>query len=159
MFVLFRIVIITNSAFLLFWFFLICVFVFVFCAEQNQLGLTAKAVLCNQRYPAQKYKNLLIPTQKTKQVGVVLVSRFFLSHLFISNEDYPMSLFIIFVVSFLWPVTDEQLFSIMESICGLVDSIPEHELIGLSCGNELLLKRAQRCVDLSVKQLRYYHFS
>lgn len=40
--------------------------------------------------------------------------------------------------------TNEQLFSIMESICSLVDSIPEHELIGLSCGDELLLKRAQR---------------
>uniref|UniRef100_A0A671XJR9 RecQ-like DNA helicase BLM n=1 Tax=Sparus aurata TaxID=8175 RepID=A0A671XJR9_SPAAU len=40
-------------------------------------------------------------------------------------------------------VTDEQLFTIMESICALVDSIPEYELIGLSCGNELLLKRAQ----------------
>ncbi|XP_073329045.1 recQ-like DNA helicase BLM isoform X2 [Pagrus major] len=40
--------------------------------------------------------------------------------------------------------TNEQLLSIMESICALVDSIPEHELIGLSCGNELLLKRAQR---------------
>ncbi|XP_028287006.1 Bloom syndrome protein homolog isoform X2 [Parambassis ranga] len=37
-----------------------------------------------------------------------------------------------------------QLFSIMESICALVDSIPEHELIALSCGSELLLKRAQR---------------
>lgn len=41
---------------------------------------------------------------------------------------------------------DEQLFNIMESICSLVDSIPEHELIALSCGTELLLKRAQRCV-------------
>ncbi|XP_060891312.1 recQ-like DNA helicase BLM isoform X1 [Labrus mixtus] len=40
--------------------------------------------------------------------------------------------------------TNDQLFSIMESICALVDSIPEHELIGLACGNELLLKRAQR---------------
>ncbi|KAM7396702.1 hypothetical protein PAMP_019725 [Pampus punctatissimus] len=40
--------------------------------------------------------------------------------------------------------TNDQLFSIMESICTLVDCIPEHELIGLSCGNELLLKRAQR---------------
>ncbi|XP_041853170.1 Bloom syndrome protein homolog isoform X2 [Melanotaenia boesemani] len=40
--------------------------------------------------------------------------------------------------------TNEQLFSIMESICALVDSIPEHELISLSCGSELLLKRAQR---------------
>lgn len=34
----------------------------------------------------------------------------------------------------------------MESICTLVDSIPEHELIALSCGNELLLKRAHRFV-------------
>ncbi|XP_023278414.1 Bloom syndrome protein isoform X1 [Seriola lalandi dorsalis] len=40
--------------------------------------------------------------------------------------------------------TKEQLFSLMESICSLVDSIPEHELIALSCGNDLLLKRAQR---------------
>ncbi|KAM8861023.1 recQ-like DNA helicase BLM [Synchiropus picturatus] len=39
---------------------------------------------------------------------------------------------------------NDQLLSIMESICSLVDSIPEHELIGLTCGNELLLKRAQR---------------
>ncbi|XP_077567025.1 recQ-like DNA helicase BLM isoform X2 [Stigmatopora nigra] len=38
----------------------------------------------------------------------------------------------------------DPLFSIMESICGLVDTIPEHELIALSCGDELLLKRAQR---------------
>ncbi|XP_068459015.1 recQ-like DNA helicase BLM isoform X2 [Clinocottus analis] len=41
-------------------------------------------------------------------------------------------------------ITDEQLFSIMESICSLVDTIPEHEVIALSCGGELLLKRAQR---------------
>ncbi|XP_051237812.1 recQ-like DNA helicase BLM isoform X1 [Dicentrarchus labrax] len=40
--------------------------------------------------------------------------------------------------------TNEQLVSIMESICALVDSIPEYELIALSCGSELLLKRAQR---------------
>ncbi|XP_030587379.1 Bloom syndrome protein homolog isoform X2 [Archocentrus centrarchus] len=40
--------------------------------------------------------------------------------------------------------TSEQLFTITESICALVDSIPEHELIALSCGEELLLKRAQR---------------
>ncbi|XP_028306953.1 Bloom syndrome protein homolog isoform X3 [Gouania willdenowi] len=40
--------------------------------------------------------------------------------------------------------TNEQLFSLMESICSLVDSIPEHELIAMSCGDELLLKRAQR---------------
>ncbi|KAK5867416.1 hypothetical protein PBY51_011911 [Eleginops maclovinus] len=40
--------------------------------------------------------------------------------------------------------TNEQLFSIMQSICSLVDTIPEHELIALSCGCELLLKRAQR---------------
>ncbi|KAM4573624.1 recQ-like DNA helicase BLM isoform 1-T1 [Odontesthes bonariensis] len=40
--------------------------------------------------------------------------------------------------------TNEQLFSIMESICSLVDSVPEHELIGLSYGSELLLKRALR---------------
>ncbi|KAK2842256.1 hypothetical protein Q5P01_012456 [Channa striata] len=39
---------------------------------------------------------------------------------------------------------DEQLLRIMESICSLVDSIPEHELIALSNGDELLLKRAQR---------------
>uniref|UniRef100_A0A669C8H9 RecQ-like DNA helicase BLM n=1 Tax=Oreochromis niloticus TaxID=8128 RepID=A0A669C8H9_ORENI len=40
--------------------------------------------------------------------------------------------------------TYEKLFAIMESICALVDSVPEHELIALSCGDELLLKRAQR---------------
>ncbi|XP_078113071.1 recQ-like DNA helicase BLM isoform X2 [Sander vitreus] len=40
--------------------------------------------------------------------------------------------------------TNEQLFNIMQSICSLVDSIPEHEVIALACGNELLLKRAQR---------------
>ncbi|KAK5928051.1 hypothetical protein CgunFtcFv8_013144 [Champsocephalus gunnari] len=40
--------------------------------------------------------------------------------------------------------TNEQLFSIMQSICSLVDTIPDNELIGLSCGSELLLKRAQR---------------
>ncbi|XP_028814640.1 Bloom syndrome protein homolog [Denticeps clupeoides] len=37
-----------------------------------------------------------------------------------------------------------ELFSIMESICRLVDLIPEHELISLSCGTELLLQRAHR---------------
>lgn len=40
--------------------------------------------------------------------------------------------------------TNEQLFSLNESICALVDLIPEHELIVLSCGEEILLKRAQR---------------
>lgn len=40
--------------------------------------------------------------------------------------------------------SDDALFSVMETICRLVDSIPEHELIGLSYGTELLLQRAQR---------------
>ncbi|XP_030621193.1 Bloom syndrome protein homolog [Chanos chanos] len=40
--------------------------------------------------------------------------------------------------------SEDALFSIMESICRLVDSIPEHELIALACGTELLLQRAQR---------------
>ncbi|XP_060780018.1 recQ-like DNA helicase BLM isoform X2 [Neoarius graeffei] len=40
--------------------------------------------------------------------------------------------------------TDDALFSIMESICCLVDTIPEHEIITLTCGTELLLLRAHR---------------
>ncbi|XP_072291066.1 recQ-like DNA helicase BLM isoform X2 [Eucyclogobius newberryi] len=39
---------------------------------------------------------------------------------------------------------NDELYSIMERICSLVDTIPEHELIALSCGNELLIKRALR---------------
>uniref|UniRef100_A0A8D3E4N3 RecQ-like DNA helicase BLM n=1 Tax=Scophthalmus maximus TaxID=52904 RepID=A0A8D3E4N3_SCOMX len=46
--------------------------------------------------------------------------------------------------------------SIMDSICSLVDSIPEYELIGLCCGSELLLKRAQRCVCLTSLHERSY---
>nr|XP_023841278.1 Bloom syndrome protein isoform X2 [Salvelinus alpinus] len=42
------------------------------------------------------------------------------------------------------PKSEYQLLSIMESICALVDSIPDHELLGLSCGTELLLQRAHR---------------
>lgn len=57
-----------------------------------------------------------------------------------------MSLFNFRIFPLFCPITDEQLLSIMESICTLVDSIPEYELIALSCGNELLLKRAQRFV-------------
>uniref|UniRef100_A0A665VCV7 RecQ-like DNA helicase BLM n=1 Tax=Echeneis naucrates TaxID=173247 RepID=A0A665VCV7_ECHNA len=54
-------------------------------------------------------------------------------------------------------LANEQLFSIMESICSLVDSIPEYELIGLSCGNELLLKRAQRyiCMETNLISVDY----
>ncbi|XP_073706264.1 recQ-like DNA helicase BLM [Garra rufa] len=40
--------------------------------------------------------------------------------------------------------SDDALFTIMESICRLVDTIPEHELIALTCGTELLLQRAHR---------------
>ncbi|XP_017566608.1 Bloom syndrome protein homolog isoform X1 [Pygocentrus nattereri] len=39
---------------------------------------------------------------------------------------------------------DDALFSIMESICCIVDAIPEHELIALTCGTDLLLQRAHR---------------
>ncbi|XP_056454234.1 recQ-like DNA helicase BLM isoform X1 [Gadus chalcogrammus] len=39
---------------------------------------------------------------------------------------------------------EEELFSIMQTICKLVDCIPEHELIGLSGGTELLFNRALR---------------
>lgn len=39
---------------------------------------------------------------------------------------------------------DDALFSIMDSICCLVDTIPEHELIAMNCGSELLLQRARR---------------
>ncbi|XP_064191707.1 recQ-like DNA helicase BLM isoform X1 [Anguilla rostrata] len=41
-------------------------------------------------------------------------------------------------------VVQSHTLSVMESICGLVDSIPEHQLISLTCGTELLLLRAQR---------------
>lgn len=62
---------------------------------------------------------------------------------------YQQILFLlIFYYFFSVIVAEEQLFSLMESICALVDSIPEHELIALSCGDELLLKRAQRCVHV-----------
>uniref|UniRef100_A0A3Q4HX61 RecQ-like DNA helicase BLM n=1 Tax=Neolamprologus brichardi TaxID=32507 RepID=A0A3Q4HX61_NEOBR len=54
------------------------------------------------------------------------------------------SMFCCFFLSRIEFFSDEKLFAIMESICALVDSIPEHELIALSCGDELLLKRAQR---------------
>ncbi|XP_041693421.1 Bloom syndrome protein homolog isoform X2 [Coregonus clupeaformis] len=47
------------------------------------------------------------------------------------------------------PKSEDQLVSIMESICALVDSIPEHELIGLSCGTELLLQRAHRKIIIA----------
>ncbi|XP_043072533.1 Bloom syndrome protein homolog isoform X2 [Puntigrus tetrazona] len=39
---------------------------------------------------------------------------------------------------------EDALFTVMESICRLVDTIPEHELIALTCGTELLLQRARR---------------
>ncbi|KAF4072097.1 hypothetical protein AMELA_G00270390 [Ameiurus melas] len=39
---------------------------------------------------------------------------------------------------------DDTLFSVMESICCLMDTVPEHELASLSCGTELLLLRAHR---------------
>ncbi|XP_053479192.1 recQ-like DNA helicase BLM isoform X2 [Ictalurus furcatus] len=42
------------------------------------------------------------------------------------------------------PGFDDTLFSVMESICCLMDTIPEHELASLSCGTELLLLRAHR---------------
>uniref|UniRef100_A0A4W4GFF0 RecQ-like DNA helicase BLM n=1 Tax=Electrophorus electricus TaxID=8005 RepID=A0A4W4GFF0_ELEEL len=38
----------------------------------------------------------------------------------------------------------DALYSVMESICCLVDTIPEHELITLTCGTHLLLQRAHR---------------
>ncbi|XP_046720448.1 Bloom syndrome protein homolog isoform X3 [Silurus meridionalis] len=41
-------------------------------------------------------------------------------------------------------VVDDTLFSVMKSICCLVDTIPEQELISLTCGTELLLLRAHR---------------
>uniref|UniRef100_A0A8C4ZLS0 DNA 3'-5' helicase n=1 Tax=Gadus morhua TaxID=8049 RepID=A0A8C4ZLS0_GADMO len=49
-------------------------------------------------------------------------------------------------------VLKEELFSIMQTICKLVDCIPEHELIGLSCGTELLLHRALRYVHLKMRR-------
>uniref|UniRef100_A0A8C2XKR4 RecQ-like DNA helicase BLM n=1 Tax=Cyclopterus lumpus TaxID=8103 RepID=A0A8C2XKR4_CYCLU len=98
--------------------------------------LKADSVLSNQRDPSPHYMDPLITTQKKKQVGVMHFS-----------QDY-----VLFSCTFLFlfsdRVTDEQLFSIMQSICSLVDSIPEHEVIALSCGSELLLNRAQRCVHL-----------
>ncbi|XP_018603156.1 Bloom syndrome protein homolog [Scleropages formosus] len=53
--------------------------------------------------------------------------------------------------------SEDELIVVMETICCLVDSIPEHELISLACGTELLLQRAHRkrilaqSVDLSKK--------
>uniref|UniRef100_A0A673L790 ATP-dependent DNA helicase n=1 Tax=Sinocyclocheilus rhinocerous TaxID=307959 RepID=A0A673L790_9TELE len=46
---------------------------------------------------------------------------------------------------------DDALLTIMESICYLVDTIPEHELIALTCGTELLLQRAHRSSPPSSK--------
>lgn len=105
--------------------------------------------------------NPLIITQKTKQVGVNPFSDLSRVCAHFVNQ---ITLFFVHVHSFclfFFPsehVTDEQLFSIMESICALVDSVPEHELIALSCGNELLVKRAQRCVHMSGKQLCYHTY-
>uniref|UniRef100_W5NAF6 RecQ-like DNA helicase BLM n=1 Tax=Lepisosteus oculatus TaxID=7918 RepID=W5NAF6_LEPOC len=45
--------------------------------------------------------------------------------------------------------SENQLFSIMEEICQLVDSIPEHELTALSCGRDLLFQRARRKMLIS----------
>ncbi|XP_062861381.1 recQ-like DNA helicase BLM isoform X2 [Trichomycterus rosablanca] len=39
---------------------------------------------------------------------------------------------------------EDALFCVMEAICCLVDAVPEHELITLTCGTELLLQRAHR---------------
>ncbi|KAJ8280978.1 hypothetical protein GJAV_G00061720 [Gymnothorax javanicus] len=41
-------------------------------------------------------------------------------------------------------VEQSQIFTVMESICGLVDSIPEPQLISLICGKELLVLRDHR---------------
>ncbi|KAK1158030.1 hypothetical protein AOXY_G24264 [Acipenser oxyrinchus oxyrinchus] len=40
--------------------------------------------------------------------------------------------------------SEDQLFSVMEEICRLVDSIPSHELKALSCGSQLLQQRDRR---------------
>lgn len=86
--------------------------------------------------------------QKTKQVGVTSSSdlSFTCTHLFTKSELIVIGLYAVLILFVCCHLSDEQLFSIMESICSLVDSIPEHELIALTCGDELLLKRAQRCV-------------
>ncbi|KAF5891575.1 Bloom syndrome protein, partial [Clarias magur] len=39
---------------------------------------------------------------------------------------------------------DDALLSVMESICCLLDTVPEHELVSLTCGAELILLRAHR---------------
>ncbi|XP_053355768.1 recQ-like DNA helicase BLM isoform X2 [Clarias gariepinus] len=39
---------------------------------------------------------------------------------------------------------DDALLSVMESICCLLDTVPEHELVSLTCGTELLSLRAHR---------------
>ncbi|KAJ8272150.1 hypothetical protein COCON_G00110090 [Conger conger] len=41
-------------------------------------------------------------------------------------------------------VVQSQILDVMESICGLVDSIPEHQLMSLTCGRELVQLRALR---------------
>uniref|UniRef100_A0A8C7F5S2 RecQ-like DNA helicase BLM n=1 Tax=Oncorhynchus kisutch TaxID=8019 RepID=A0A8C7F5S2_ONCKI len=56
----------------------------------------------------------------------------------------PSPILVLFVPLVTNPKSEDQLLSIMESICALVDSIPDHELLGLSCGTELLLQRAYR---------------
>uniref|UniRef100_A0A8C3PE72 RecQ-like DNA helicase BLM n=1 Tax=Chrysemys picta bellii TaxID=8478 RepID=A0A8C3PE72_CHRPI len=45
---------------------------------------------------------------------------------------------------------EQHLFSVMEDICKLVDSIPIHELKSLSCGNDLLQQRNLRCQKYSL---------
>lgn len=94
--------------------------------------------------------NHLITTQKAKKVGVTLFTDLQTLCLFYSsNHECVFSLVINCYFFSSDHLSDDQLFGIMESICALVDCIPEHELIALSCGNELLLKRAQRCVHHS----------
>lgn len=109
----------------------------------------AETVVCNQKDPSPLYTPRLITTQTTIQVGVEPFSHLSTSctYFYLVKLD---TVFFVLVHFFLFfscdYVTDEQLFSIMQYICSLVDSIPEHEVIGLSCGSELLLKRAQRSV-------------
>lgn len=53
------------------------------------------------------------------------------------------------------PHLEQELYSVMDDICKLVDAIPIHELKSLSCAKELLQQRDLRYV--SINTISYCH--
>lgn len=102
-------------------------------------------------FPHSRFNLHIFATNQSEKSPLLEVTKLLLFRFIFRLEDKFILLILLLLVSlimclnlFICSGFDDALFGVMESICCLVETIPEHELMSLTCGTKLLLLRAHR---------------